>query len=392
MNPVNDDGLDSGASQRAGQGLLIATLGLLGLGVVMVHSAAASVAQGGEWYARVDVRHTFFAIAAAAVLMTVWRLDFHWFFCSGKRPVKAAVLLALALGLGLLVFVPGVGHSVGGFYRWIRLGPAKYQVSFQPSELIKLALVIFLAAWLTRPQVNTRSFLKTFMPAMLLIAACMALIISQDFGTSMLIAAAAGMTLFLAGVPWPYLGGLVATAGLGFYCFVFLNPYRWSRIEAMFDPWSQNNQAAYQARMSLTAIGRGGWYGQGLGKGIVKQGFLPEDTTDFLVSAFCEEWGFRGHLLLMGMVVVWTILAWRLALKAPTAFGKVVSGSLAFMIVLQMLLHIGVNLVVLPTKGIGFPFMSAGGTSLIIMAAATAIIVSVSRSPSDGHRSLIEMN
>lgn len=373
MNKIKPD------SPSSVQGLGLVTLGLLGLGVVMVQSAAASVAQPGAWYARVDVRHTLFAIAAGIVLMTAWRLNFHWLSGPKSWPWISAVILAVTIMLGILVFVPGIGHSVGGFYRWIRIGPSKYQLGFQPSELIKLALVLFLSAWLSRPETNIRSFTRTFIPAMLLIGGCMALIITQDFGTAMLLAVAAGATLFLAGVPWYYLGGLVAAAAGGFWAFVVCDPYRWNRVEAMLNPWSSQNPAAYQARMSLIAIGRGGWEGRNLGMGIVKQGFLPEDTTDFIFSTFCEEWGFRGSVMLLGLVLMWIVLAWRLSLKAPTAFGRVLSGSLAFLIMLQAILHIGVNLVVLPPKGIGFPFVSAGGTSLVIMAAATALIISVTR-------------
>src|SRR5690554_1631978 len=154
MNKIKPD------SPSSVQGLGLVTLGLLGLGVVMVQSAAASVAQPGAWYARVDVRHTLFAIAAGIVLMTSWRLNFHWLSGPKSWPWISAAILAVTIMLGILVFVPGIGHSVGGFYRWIRIGPSKYQLGFQPSELIKLALVLFLSAWLSRPETNIRSFTR----------------------------------------------------------------------------------------------------------------------------------------------------------------------------------------------------------------------------------------
>ena len=360
-----------------GQGILLTTLALFALGVVMVHSAVASVAKPGDWYSRVDFRHTFFVALAAVTLLTLWCLDFHWFNRGGRIPWPAMIFLAAALICGCLVFVPGIGYSVGGYYRWIRLGPAKFKIGFQPSELIKLALVIFLAAYLTRDKIKIRSFVFTFLPALLLIAGCMGLVISQDFGTAMLIAISAGVTLLLAGVPWYYLGSLVATAGAGFYFFVFLNPYRWGRVEAMLDPMSPSNKAAYQARESLMAIVTGGWTGLGLGNGMIKQGFLPEDSTDFIFSVYCEEWGFRGSMLLMGLWLVWMYLVRRSAVRTQDRFGSVLAGSLGFLIALQAVLHMAVDLVVAPPKGLGMPFVSAGGTSLIIMAAATALIVSV---------------
>lgn len=366
-----------------GQGLLLASLALLALGVVMVHSAVASVAAPGEWYRRVDYRHTAFAGIAAVVLLMAWRVNVYWFRQRDRFPWRAAILLLVGLALGGLVFAPGIGHSVGGFHRWIRFGPDKV-VSFQPSELIKLFLVLFLAAWLTRDSVNIRSFFKTFLPGLALIGACMALVITQDLGTAMLIGVCGGVVMLLAGVPWYYLGSLLLLGGGGGFLAIVMSPWRMRRVMAMFDPMSPENTAAYQARESLMAAINGGWWGMGLGNGMIKQGFLPEDSTDFIFAVYCEEWGFRGAMLLMGLLLVWMLLARRAAVKSKDPFGRVVAGSLGVLITLQAVLHMGVNLVVLPTKGLGFPLVSAGGTSLIIMAAAVAAIVSVtSRQPAE---------
>ena len=363
-----------------GQWILLTSLALLALGVVMVHSAMASVVRPGEWYSRVDYKHTVYAILAAIVLVTAWRINVYRFITESGFPWRTAVLLGISLALGGLVFAPGIGYAVGGFHRWIRIG----QFSFQPSELIKLFLVIFLAAWLTRPSVDIRSPFKTFLPALLLISGCMGLVITQDFGTAILIVVSAGVTLLLAGVPWYYLSSLVGAAGAGFYFFVVLSPYRWGRVQAMFDPMSPTNKAAYQAKQSLLAIVNGGWWGMGVGNGMIKQGFLPEDSTDFIFSVFCEEWGVRGAFLLMGLFLAWMLLCRRAAMRAQHPFGRVLAGSLGFLIALQAVLHIGVDLVVLPPKGLGMPFVSAGGTSLIIMAAATALIVSVTSRKLEG--------
>jgi len=366
-----------------GQGLLLASLALLALGVVMVHSAVASVATPGDWYRRVDYRHTAFAAIAAVVLLMAWRVNVYWFRQTDRFPWRAAILLLIGLILGGLVFVNGIGYAVGGYHRWIRLGPDKL-ISFQPSELIKLFLVVFLAAWLTRDGVNVRSFFKTFLPALALVGACMGLVITQDLGTAMLIGISGGVAMLLAGVPWYYLGTLVGLAGGGGFLSIVLSPWRMARVMAMLDPMSPENKAAYQARESLMAAINGGWWGMGLGNGMIKQGFLPEDSTDFIFAVYCEEWGFRGALLLMGLLLVWMLLARRAAVKSADPFGRVVAGSLGVLIALQAVLHIGVNLVVLPTKGLGFPLVSAGGTSLVIMAAAAAMIVAVtSRQPAE---------
>jgi len=360
-----------------GKGLILTTLALLTLGVVMVHSAVASVAEPGPWYARVDIRHTAFAIVAAGVLAVLWRFDYRRLADGEKFPRVAGLFLGLGLICGVLVFVPGVGFAKGGYYRWIRIGPAQYSIGFQPSELIKLALVVFLAAWLSRESVNPRSFKKAFLPAMGLIGLCAALVVTQDFGTAMIIGVSAAVTLILAGVPWYYLASFIPVVAGGFYAFVVQSPHRWARITAMLDPWSLDNPSAYQARQSLLAILTGGWTGKGVGRGTLKLGFLPEDSTDFIFSVFCEEWGFVGAMMLMGLVLVWIFLARRAARQASDRFAAVLAGSLGFLIAFQAVMHIAVDVVVLPPTGMSMPFISAGGTSLLLMSAATAMIVSV---------------
>ncbi len=361
-----------------GRGLLLTTLGLLCLGVVMVHSAVASVASPGAWFARVDIRHTVFAALALLVLVAIWRVDYHR-LGGGDRPAAlAAAILIVALVFGLLVFVPGVGKSVGGYHRWIRVGPARYAIGFQPSELIKIALVVFLAAWLSQKGRDIRSFRKTFLPAVAMIGLCLGLVITQDFGTAAIIGVAAAATMLLAGVPWLYLLTLLPPAAGGFYLLVVCDPRRWGRITAMFDLWSLSNPTAYQPRQSLLAVLSGGWFGKGLGGGMQKLGFLPEDSTDFIFSVFCEEWGFLGAMLLMGLVVMWLWQVRRTVGEAGDPLGRLLAGSLGFLIGLQAVLHIAVDLGAAPPTGIGLPFVSAGGTALVMTTAAAGMIVSVS--------------
>ena len=360
-----------------GQGLMLATLALLAIGVVMVHSALASVANPGAWYARTDVRHTLFAGLAVLVLATAWRLDYRVLAAGRRLPIAAAAFLAASLVCGVLVFVPGIGHAVGGYFRWIRIGPARYSIGFQPSELIKLSLVILLAAWLTRETVNPAHPWKSFLPALLVVGGCVGLVITQDLGTGLVIGVSALVAMLLSGVPWYYLAPLVPTGGWGFWWFVMQDPTRRARIEAMIDPWCATNPSAYQPRQSLMSILSGGWFGRGLGRGMNKLGFLPEDSTDFIFATFCEEWGFAGALLLMGLVLMWMWHARRAAVRAQDRFGQALAGSLGFLIAIQMVLHIAVDLVVAPPTGMSLPFVSAGGTALVIMAAAAALLISV---------------
>ncbi len=361
-----------------GRTLMLITLALLAVGVVMVHSALASVSGGSvPWYARVDMRHTLFAGLAAVVLLIGWRVDYRWLHAGRRAPWPAVVLLVVAVGLSLLVWVPGIGFERGGYHRWIRVGPREYAIGFQPSEVLKLSLLVLLAAWLSRPGVNPRSLGKTVGPMVLVIGACVAVVFTEDLGTALLMAGSAGAVLLMGGVPLWVLLGLGSAGGAGAWWYVTNDPYRWARVEAMLDPWSASNPAAYHARQSLMAVLSGGWTGRGVGAGVRKLGYLPEDSTDCIFSAFCEEWGYAGAVLLLALIVLWILHARRASVGAREPFGRLLAGALGVLVGLQAALHVAVDLVVLPPTGMSLPFISAGGTSLVILAGGTALIVSV---------------
>ena len=366
---------------RTGQALLLVTLVLLAMGVVMVHSAVASVARQRPWYARRDVRHTAFAVLAGVLLCTAWLGNFRW-FVRGRQirwglPLRSTMLLALAVVCGLAVFIPGVGYAVGGKLRWIRVGPPRYGIGFQPSELIKVAMVIFLAGWLAGRRTDVRSFRRTLLPALAVIGACVGVVITQDFGTAVIITVSAFATLLLAGVPLYYLAAVLVPAGGGMWYLMTHSSYRVDRLTAMVNPWCTTNPSAYQPRQSLVAIISGGWGGKGVGRGMQKLGFLPESSTDFIFSTYCEEWGVAGAALLLGLVLLWIWFARRAAVQSEDRFGRVLAGSLGFLVAFQAVLHIAVDLVAAPPTGMGLPFVSAGGTALLIGAFATALMISV---------------
>ena len=356
-----------------GASLILLTLALLAFGVVMVKSSLSSLrVPTTEWYNQTSNRHVLYAAVSAIVLCVFWRLNYRLFLGKQERmplsiPLPALIFLGLAVVCGLLVFVPHIGHSVGGYYRWIRLG----QFQFQPAEFIKLALLIFLAGWLSSDRVKVRS-IGTFLLAGTFILVSVGVIATQDFGSAAIIGLSAAVTLLLAGVPWYYLMSLVVPAAGAFYFLVVQVDYRWIRMKTMMDPWS-----SYQSSMALLAINSGGWTGLGLGNGIIKMGYLPERSTDYIFSVICEELGMVGACLLLGLLIVWIWQVRRAAMDAADRFGQLLIGALGFVIALQAMLHIAVNLAVAPPKGIGLPFLSAGGTSMVIMAAAVALIVSV---------------
>lgn len=355
-----------------GQGLILATLALMSIGVVMVFSTTAVKAGASAWYERTYIRQLIFAVAAMAMLCLLWRMDYRrlvgWGWLS-----PATVLFVLALVVGSAVFIPGVGHAVGGDLRWVRRGP----VGFQPSEVLKIALLIILAAFLGRDETAVRSFGRTFVPAVVLIGVSVGLVVTEDFGTATIIGVTSVAVLLVGGVRWYYLLGLMPFGAGAFYLFVVGAPHRWARIEAMLNPADTANPATYQPNQALIAIGSG-VAPAGPGAGIAKYGYLPEVQTDFIFASICEELGMLGAILVIGLLLLWLYLACRAALRAPDRFGALLAGGLGFLIAFQAALHIAINIPPAPPTGVSLPFVSAGGSSLLLMSAATALIVSVS--------------
>ncbi len=310
-----------------------------------------------------------------AVAASYWRVEL-------KPLAKIAALAApIALAIGLLILMLDLGRPMKG-YRII--------LNFNPSSAISwgtLFLTIFMvlssafAFLLIKGQESKAKILgHVGLLFAVLVATYTAVLLGQAPGKDLWNSGVLPV-MFLAGVPWYYLAAAVALGGGAFYHLVAATPYRLQRVLVLLDPWSQTNPSAYQSQQSLIAILSGGWRGVGLGNGVRKLGFLPEDSTDFIFAGFCEEWGFRGAILLMGLMLIWTWNFRRAASRASEPLGRVLAASLGVMIVLQGLMHIAVNLVMLPPTGISMPFVSAGGTALVLMAAAAAIIVSVT-----GHR------
>lgn len=362
-----------------GQGLILTTLALMCLGVVMVFSTAGAMRAPGPWYYRRDARQALFAIVGFLLLCTLWRVDYRWLarrpWPNRRRlswvPSPAAMLLAGGFAAAAVVLVGG--EAIRGSLRFIRFGP----VGFQPSEIVKFALLIVLAALLGRPGAQPRSLKRTILPAVVLVAAAIGLVVTEDFGTAGIIGIGAAALLLMGQVPWYYLLGLVPFVGGGFYAFVVCDPRRWARITAMVDPFSAANPSSYQPLQSMLAIASGA-NPAGPGGGVAKYGYLPEGGTDFIFSMICQELGFIGAAILIGLLLVWLMLAWRAVGRAPERFGALLAGGLGFLIGLQAAMHIAVAVVWMPPTGVSLPFVSAGGSSLLAMSAATALIVSVS--------------
>ena len=367
------------AENSSGSGLVVVTLAMLAIGIVTVHSALAGVRPSTvEWYMRSDMRHTLFAVAAAIVMCFGWHFRYSW-LCGDtqKWPRTAVTILVIAVMLTLAVQLTPLGHMRNGKLRWLKIAPVPFGI-FQPSEVLKIALLIFLAAWYSRQKTQAKNLLSGFVAPAAITALCLAIVVGQDLGTAVIMAVAVWLTMFIAGGRWYALGGMLAAGAGGFWYFVKGDPQRMLRIKAMIDPWCLDNPSAYQPRQSLLAILTGGWFGKGLGRGIVKQQYLPERSTDFIFASFSEEWGFVGAMLLMALVIMWIWFARKSATNAPDRFGFILAGAMGAMIAIQMVLHIAVDTVAAPPTGMSFPFVSVGGTALLVTAGAASLIVSVS--------------
>nr|VFK38033.1 MAG: cell division-specific peptidoglycan biosynthesis regulator FtsW [Candidatus Kentron sp. SD]VFK42756.1 MAG: cell division-specific peptidoglycan biosynthesis regulator FtsW [Candidatus Kentron sp. SD] len=289
------------------------------------------------------------------------------------------LFLILGIILLLLVLVPGIGREVNGSIRWIRVG----FFNLQPSEPIKLLLIIYLASYAVRHHELVRNHFKGLVNPFLFVAIiALLLLLEPDYGaTAVLFATALGM-LFLAGVPfWGFTAWSTAIAAL-LVGFILVEPYRLERLTVFVNPWNDPFGSGFQLTQALIAIGRGEWFGAGLGGSIQKLFYLPEAHTDFLFAVLAEELGFVGAILVIGL---FTLLVWRAfaiarqAARQDFRFGAYLSYGIGLIIGLQAFVNIGVNMGMLPTKGLALPLMSYGGSSMLVNCVAIGFLLRVGR-------------
>jgi cell division protein FtsW len=351
---------------------VVALAVLLCLGIVMVGSASMDIAdkQLGRplYYLDRQLGYLGFGLILA---MLVFRIDLQrWQRSGGSLMIAAGVVL-------LLVLIPGIGHEVNGSIRWLSLG----LFNVQPSELVKLFVIIYLSGYLVRRRDEVRESLLGFIkPMALLLVLCMLLLMEPDFGAVAIIMTTAVALMFLAGVRLVQFIGLFALVGAGLALLAYSSPYRVARMTAFMDPWADPFASGFQLTQALIAFGRGEWFGVGLGSSIQKLFYLPEAHTDFMFAVLAEELGLVGVtavVLLFVLLVVRTFMIGRRAERAGQQFGAYLAYGLGLWIGLQAFTNIGVNLGVLPTKGLTLPLMSYGGSSLVVMLIAAALIMRV---------------
>jgi len=350
---------------------LAATLiGLIAFGVVMVYSASAVYAGNlfGNGY-HFLVRQSTFAVVALLVLALFTRIDVEWLRRSTYPVLLMSVLLMLAVALGL-------GRSAGGASRWIAVGP----VNVQPAELAKLAMILWLAHSLAKKAHRVRTFSIGFLPHVIVAGLLMLLCLAQpDFGSAVMIALLTFVVLFAAGARAGYLlGALMLALPVG-YAAIASSPYRMRRITAFLEPFKHRQGAGYQITESLMSFGSGGWTGVGLGDGRQKLLFLPEAHTDFISAIIGEELGFVGVFLLCAAFAWLVLRGLRAAWRVQDEYAAYLATGMTLFIGLQAFTNLAVAMGLLPTKGLALPFVSYGGSSLIVNAAAAGIILNITR-------------
>ncbi len=355
--------------------LLWASLALVGLGVVMVYSASITMPDSPKYAAYRDyaflLRHLISLTVASIAAVMVFRVPI------SQWDKYAPHLFLIALIALVVVLIPHIGKGVNGARRWISFGV----VNIQPSEIMKLAVTIYAANYTVRKQEYMHSFAKGFLPMAFAVSIVGGLLLLEpDMGAFMVIAAITMGVLFLGGVNGKLFGGLVATAVGTFTLLVWLSPWRRERIFAYLDPWDERyaQGKAYQLTHSLIAFGRGEWFGVGLGGSVEKLNYLPEAHTDFILAVIGEELGFVGVLaviLLFYWIVRRAFEIGRQAFALDRTFAGLMAKGIGLWFGAQAFINMGVNLGLLPTKGLTLPLVSYGGSGLLLNCIALAMLL-----------------
>ncbi|MFZ5752977.1 MAG: putative lipid II flippase FtsW [Bacillota bacterium] len=342
---------------------------LLALGIIMVFSASYydTLEKDPYFYVRKQMTWGIIGVIAMIIMM---KIDYF--------RLKPLINLAFVVTLILLVLVliPHVGVEVKGSRRWINLG----FTNLQPSEIMKLCMVMFVAKGLSRIGPRIKNFMLGLGPYLLLIGLVGGLIMLEpDLGTTVAIAGTTVVMLFAAGTRWAHLLFLGFCGVVGVAALIIQEPYRLNRIIGYLDPWAHASKEGYQTVNSLYALGSGGLFGMGLGNSRQKLDFLPEQHTDFIFAILGEELGFVGAFF---VILLFFLLAWRgyrIALTCPDAFGSFLAVGITTMIVSQAFMNMGVVTGLLPVTGISLPFISYGGSSLLFSMVGIGILLNISR-------------
>lgn len=356
--------------------IYIITAILLCFGVIMVYSSSAIFAferYGDSTYFL--KRHFIYMVLGLVMALAMMAVDY-------KKLQKISKILLFVSVIFLAVLILK-GREIGGAKRWFRIG----QFSFQPSELAKISLIIYLSDVLTRKHVKIKKFFEGFLPPALVAGMLIMLILMQpDLGTSIAIATITGILFFVAGVNMRHM--LVSFLGLlpVLYVAIFSVPYRRRRVLAFLNPWEDPRGIGFQVIQSFLAFGSGGLFGIGLGQSRQKLFYLPESHTDFILSIIGEELGFVGTTSVLSLFFLFLWQGMKITYHCQDRFGKFLSLGIVSMISLEALINIGAGIGAIPTKGLPLPFISYGGTSLMFHIAAVGLLLNIARNSGERSR------
>jgi len=354
-------------------GILVAIVALAAIGILMVYSSSAMKAflsKEADTFAIVGPQILWAAIGVVAMVVMM-RVDYRWL------RVASVPIFLIALASLVLVFVPGLNRVVGGSARWLVIGPLP---AVHPAEFMKLALVIYLAHWFAKRGSAVHGFWGGTVPFLVIVAPVVALVLLEpDMGTSTVLAATAFTMFFLAGANVIHLVAM-AVASVPVVGVMFLQGYQVDRITAWLDPWHSPTTLGFHSIQGYLALALGGVLGAGLGESRLAGGlFLPNASNDFIFAIIGQEFGLLGGSLVIVLFLAFAYLGIRTSLGAPDTFGALLAAGITAWICIQAFINIGVVVGLIPVTGIPLPFVSAGGSSLIVSFAAVGILLSVSR-------------
>lgn len=374
MDDVNTQATRRGAPQgRYDPGVVISAIGLACLGLIMVASSSISIADSqhiGPFYFL--IRHMVFLALGVTLACIVARVELT------RVEENAVPLLVLGIILLLLVFVPGIGMRINGARRWIHLGIS----GFQSVELVKLILIVYLSSYMVRHRESVHASMLGVLKPLGITGLLVVLLLAQpDFGSATLLLTVSLGMIWLGGARLRNLGLLAAMAMPALAWAALFEEYRLKRLKSFLDPWADPFNEGFQLTQALIAVGRGEWFGVGLGASVQKLFYLPEAHTDFILAVIAEELGFFGILLVLGLFAGLVGSGLRVGLRAMERgqrFGGYCAFGISLMIAFQALVSIGVNLGVLPTKGLTLPLISSGGSSVMMTCVAIGLLARVS--------------
>lgn len=357
------------------QGLLWVVLCLLGIGLVMVYSASIAIAEADKGVGHNSsyylVHQAIFMFVALSAAFVAFNVPIAWW------QKMAPYLFLIGLALLVLVLIPGIGLKAGGSRRWLKL----FIVNPQPSEFMKLFAAMYVADYTVRKAAVMDSFRHGFFPMLMVMLVVGGLLLREpDFGAFAVIAAISISILWLGGINGRIFAGLLVLLVVGFVFLIWSSPYRLERVIGFMDPWADPYGKGYQLSHALIAFGRGEWFGVGLGASVEKLLYLPEAHTDFLLAVIAEELGFVGVLTVIGLFSWIVIRSFGIAKESianERYFAALLSQGLGVWMGVQGIINMGVNMGLLPTKGLTLPLLSFGGSGILANCVAMAIILRI---------------